>query len=85
MELKDELGIANAKLAYQDDEATLPVGLDIDEEPGLFRRDVRRRADWFADGQHDARSVDEPAAMLARPTTRLSVTRMRRTVMFGPP
>ena len=36
------------------DEAALPLGVDVDEEPGLPRRDVRRGADRARHGQHDA-------------------------------
>ena len=34
--------------------AALPLGLDVDEEPGVPRRDVRRGADRARDGEHDA-------------------------------
>ena len=34
--------------------AALPVGLDLDEEPGVPRRDVRRGADRARDRGHDA-------------------------------
>ena len=40
------------------DEAAVPVGLDLDEEPGLPGRDVRRGPDRSRDGQHDARGHD---------------------------
>ena len=34
--------------------AALPLGLDLDQEPGLPRRDLRRGADRPGHGQHDA-------------------------------
>ena len=39
-------------------EAALPLGLDLDEEPRLPRRHVRRGADRAGDGQHDAARDD---------------------------
>ena len=36
------------------DDAALPVGVDLDEEPRVPRRDVRRGADRPGDRQHDA-------------------------------
>ena len=39
-------------------QAALPLGLDVDEEPRLPRRDVRRGADRPRDGQHDAARDD---------------------------
>ena len=38
--------------------AALPLGLDLDEEPGLPRRDVRRGADRPGHGRHDAARDD---------------------------
>ena len=40
------------------DAAALPLGLDLDEEPGLPRRHVRRGADRPDDREHDARGDD---------------------------
>ena len=40
------------------DEAALPLGLDLDEEPGLPRRDVRRGADRARHREHDAARDD---------------------------
>ena len=40
------------------DAAALPLGLDLDEEPGLPRRALRRGADRPGHGQHDARRDD---------------------------
>ena len=39
-------------------EAALPLGVDVDEEPGLPRRDLRRGADRPGDGEHDAARDD---------------------------
>ena len=36
------------------DDAALPLGVDLDEEPRVPRRDVRRGADRAGDGEHDA-------------------------------
>ena len=38
--------------------AALPVGLDLDQEPRLPRRDLRRGADRRRDGEHDAAGDD---------------------------
>ena len=38
--------------------AALPLGLDVDEEPGVPRRDVRRGADRARDREHDAGGDD---------------------------
>ena len=40
------------------DEAALPLGVDVDEEPRLPRRHVRRGADRPRDREHDARGDD---------------------------
>ena len=39
-------------------QAALPLGVDVDEEPGLPRRDLRRGADRPRHGQHDAARDD---------------------------
>ena len=59
------------------DEAALPLGVDVDEEPGVPRRDVRRGADRARDGQHDAGEtiVRVPGSRRGRGDT---VTRGRR-------
>ena len=51
------------------DAAALPVGVDLDEEPGVPRRDVRRGADRAADGEHDAGGDDRrlPGSRQGRP------------------
>src|SRR5439155_275136 len=38
--------------------AAVPVGVHVDEEPGVPRRDVRRGADRAGDREHDARGDD---------------------------
>ena len=38
--------------------AALPLGVDVDEEPGLPRRALRRGADRARHGEHDARGDD---------------------------
>ena len=40
------------------DAAALPLGVDVDEEPGVPRRDVRRGADRARDREHDAGGDD---------------------------
>ena len=40
------------------DEAALPLGVDVDEEPRVPRRHVRRGADRAGDGEHDAGGDD---------------------------
>ena len=40
------------------DAAALPLGVDVDEEPRVPRRDVRRGADRAGDGEHDAGGDD---------------------------
>ena len=58
------------------DQAALPVGVDLDQEPGLPRRPVRRGARRPGHGQHDAaRARSTPP----RTTARSAATRSRRT------
>ena len=54
------------------DPAALPLGLHLDEEPGVPRRDVRRGADRAADGEHDAGRDDRglPGSRQGRRRTR---------------
>ena len=51
------------------DAAALPVGVHLDEEPGVPRRDVRRGSDRAADGEHDAGRDDRrlPGSRQGRP------------------
>ncbi len=53
--LRRALGAARSR---RRDEAALPVGLHLGEEPGLPRRDVRRGADRPGDREHDAEGDD---------------------------
>ena len=49
--------------------AALPVGVHVDQEPGVPRRDVRRGSDRAADGEHDAGGDDRrlPGSRRGRP------------------
>ena len=66
------------------DDAALPLGVHLDEEPGLPRRDVRRGADRAGDREHDAggddRGLPGPRPGRARRSRREST---RRTRLFA--
>ena len=58
--------------------AALPVGLDVDEEPRLPGRHVRRGADRPEHGEHDARGDDRGLPGPRRASHRLSSRASRR-------
>ena len=58
--------------------AALPVGLDVDEEPGLSGRPVRRGADRPGDREHDARGDDR-----GLPGSRRGGAHARRAISTG--
>ena len=60
------------------DEAALPLGLDLDEEPCLPRRHVRGGADRPADGEHDAARDDRGLPGSRRGSRRHAARRDRR-------
>ena len=57
----------------------LPLGLDLDEEPGLSRRRVRRGADRPRDGEHDAAGDDPRLPGPRRGARRHALRRARRS------
>ena len=63
-------------------EAVVPLGLDLDEEPGVLRRPLRRDADRAGHGEHDAGGDDPrlpgPRAR-GRDARRRASTRRRRS------
>ena len=58
--------------------AAMPLGVDLDEEPGLSRRHVRRGADRPGDGEHDAAGDDPRLPGSRRGARRHPVRRARR-------
>ena len=59
-------------------QAAVPVGLDVDEEPGLPRRDLRRGADRARHGEHDAARDDRGVPGSRRGARRHGARRPRR-------
>ena len=63
------------------DVAALPLGLDLDQEPGVPRRDLRRGADRAGDGEHDAGRDDRrlPGSRRGRGTRSPKASTRRRS------
>ena len=54
--------------------AVVPLGLDVDEEPGLPRRALRRGADRPGDGEHDAATRRSKPSRITAPSRSRSRT-----------